>query len=121
MQDVMYKHLTCWLLGNLQDGYYNLYTGAPYSDLQNSLSYSGCGQLLSASTGNNSLSFVDYDDKTGLQQFQLQLVKSPDQYTISIPRCVQLCLCKTHGEARWRDEKCASNEVKLRDLVYPKT
>ncbi|KAK9809448.1 hypothetical protein WJX73_009131 [Symbiochloris irregularis] len=72
--------------GPIEDGYYQMYTGGRYSDLMNSGLYTDCGNLLSASADNDSLSFVNTDDISGLQQFQFELVKAPNQYTISVPR-----------------------------------
>lgn len=70
----------------MQDGYYNMFTGGVYSDSGNSFYYQGCNELLSASASNDSLSFVESDDHTGLQQFRFQLVEAPNHYTISTPR-----------------------------------
>ncbi|KAK9809460.1 hypothetical protein WJX73_010190 [Symbiochloris irregularis] len=72
--------------GPILDGYYSMFTGGVYSDSENSFNYQGCNELLGASASNDSLSFVESDDHTGLQQFLFQLVEAPDRYTISIPR-----------------------------------
>lgn len=68
----------------LQDGFYNLYSGPPYNDFQNS--YSGCNQYLSGSSSNSSVTFAATDNNSGLQEFLFQLVEAPDMYTIGIPR-----------------------------------
>ncbi|KAK9809417.1 hypothetical protein WJX73_004205 [Symbiochloris irregularis] len=72
----------------IEDGYYQVLTGGEFSDLGNEYSnlYTDCGNFLSASASNDSLSFVNSDGITGLQQFLFQQVKAPNHYTISVPR-----------------------------------
>ncbi|KAK9809403.1 hypothetical protein WJX73_003077 [Symbiochloris irregularis] len=70
--------------GVLPDGFYNLYSGPPYNDFQNS--YTGCAQYLSGGINNSTVSFAQTDNNSGLQEFLFTLVEAPDMYTISIPR-----------------------------------
>ncbi|KAK9809429.1 hypothetical protein WJX73_006352 [Symbiochloris irregularis] len=70
--------------GVLPDGFYNLYSGPPYNDFQNT--YTGCAQYLSGGINTSTVSFAQTDDATGPQEFLFTLVEAPDMYTISIPR-----------------------------------
>lgn len=71
-----------------QDGFYQLLTGPPYTDLEsNSSLYNNCPQYLEGASNNDSVNLAFGDDTGGRQQFLIHLVQAPDQYTITLPRC----------------------------------
>ena len=70
----------------MQDGFYNMILGPPYTNLGADYTQNFCSTYLGGKNDSDSVDMVPADDKTGAQQFLLQLVRAPDQYTISIPR-----------------------------------